>query len=173
MPNDFDSRVAGLSDKKRQLLELMRRAPKAAQADLPLAARDPAAQRIPLTVAQEQLWFLAELAPDQPTYNIVAASRLTGELDRPALRRAVDDLVARHEALRTVFGTHDGVPYQMVRPARPATLVVDDLAAVPRAERVAAGVRLLQEQEVHRPFDLRRGPLFRARLVRLDATDHL
>jgi amino acid adenylation domain-containing protein len=142
----------------------------AARTEAVTAAPRSADARSPLSVAQEQLWFLNELAPGHPTYNVGQASRLTGPLDRAALGRALDRVVARHEALRTTFGSADGEPFQIVHPPAPARLVYDDVTG-PDAER--RGLLLLHEQEVHRPFDLRQGPLFRARLVRLDPQTHL
>ena len=98
--------------------------------------------------------------------------RLRGELDRAALRRALDRIVARHEALRTIFPRGDGEPVQRIAPAgeRRFPLAEHDLAALPR--RGASCARLAAE-EARAPFDLARGPLIRGRLVRLARDDHV
>ncbi|RIV41496.1 non-ribosomal peptide synthetase [Micromonospora radicis] len=166
----FDGRVAQLDERRRLLLERLRRQRRAQPATI--TARPAGAERIPLSRAQEQLWFLAQLAPAEPTYNLVQASWLTGELDTGALRRALDEVVRRHEALRTVLETVDGTAYQRVRPPAPAELAVDDVSDLPAGRRRPAALALLQDREVHRPFDLAAGPLFRARLVRLGPTEH-
>lgn len=114
---------------------------------------------LPLSFAQERLWFLHEWEPGDPTYNIPAVVRLTGELDTEALRRAFDALVARHESLRTSFPTVDGRPLQHVAAAETvpmAELAVDTPAAL---EAIIA-------DEVDRRFDLAAGPLLHVTLVR-------
>ncbi|MEG3633525.1 non-ribosomal peptide synthetase [Micromonospora palythoicola] len=166
----FDGRVARLDERRRLLLERMRQQRR--QPPATIGARPAGDERVPLSRAQEQLWFLAQLAPAEPTYNLVQASYLTGEVDTAALRRALDGVVARHEALRTVVESVDGVAYQRVLPPGPASLVVDDVSRLPEEQRRPAALTLLQQQEVHRPFDLATGPLFRARLVRLGPTEH-
>src|SRR5690349_21114279 len=79
--------------------------------ELPPIVRRPAAERHPLSAIQEQLWFLDQIAPGQPTYNIVTAARLHGPLDTGALQQALDGLLARHESLRTVFAAKNGRPH--------------------------------------------------------------
>ncbi|MBX7266828.1 amino acid adenylation domain-containing protein [Micromonospora sp. Llam7] len=166
----FDGRVAQLDERRRLLLQRLREQRR--QQPATIGARPAGDERVPLSRAQEQLWFLAQLAPAEPTYNLVQASYLAGELDSGALRRALDEVVRRHEALRTVVETADGEAYQRVLPPGPVTLATGDVSHLPPGERRAATLALLQEKEVHRPFDLAAGPLFRARLVRLGPTEH-
>ncbi len=124
----------------------------------------------PPSFGQEQLWLLDHFAPGLPTYNIPHALRLHGPLDAAALRRALDALVARHEALRTrLVRGDDGRPRQVVDQVAPAAVTEVDLSASPRAE---AELRALCAEEAARPFALDVGPLFRTHLVRLSAGEH-
>ena len=141
-------------------------------ADPPVVSRPVDLARVPLSFQQEQLWFLEELAPGEATYNTVLALRLAGDLDVAVLRRALDTVQARHEVLRTTFVTDGEVPCQVVGPPSPVPLRRDDVGGLPVGEREGAAARLADE-EAAQPFDLRHGPLLRARLVRLADTDHL
>uniref|UniRef100_A8M7B5 Amino acid adenylation domain n=1 Tax=Salinispora arenicola (strain CNS-205) TaxID=391037 RepID=A8M7B5_SALAI len=173
MPDDsFEGRVAQLSERRRLLLERLRQQRQGPGRPAAIRPRPSGVDRVPLSQAQEQLWFLAQLAPDEPTYNLVQASYLVGPLDLVALRRALDEVVRRHEALRTVIESTDDTAYQVVCSPGPAALEIDDVSVLPASERRHAALLLLQDHEVHRPFDLASGPLFRARLVRLGPTEH-
>ncbi|GAA2545417.1 MULTISPECIES: non-ribosomal peptide synthase/polyketide synthase [Streptomyces] len=119
---------------------------------------------LPLSFAQQRLWFLDRLRPGDPRYNSAVALRLTGALDHTALSAALEHVVARHEALRTTFQETDGTPAQTVRPAGPLPLPVRDLTAAPREAETDLDAALLAEYE--RPFDLEAGPLLRALLLR-------
>ncbi|HBL30620.1 MAG TPA: non-ribosomal peptide synthetase, partial [Acidobacteria bacterium] len=122
---------------------------------------------LPLSFAQQRLWFIDQLEPGSALYNIPVALRLAGPLDVAVLARALGAVVARHEALRTVFAVRDGEPVQVILPAAPVPLPVVDLAGLPGT----AG-RLLRD-EANRPFDLRTGPLLRAGLLRLAGEEHV
>ncbi|HEX3131499.1 MAG TPA: amino acid adenylation domain-containing protein, partial [Thermoanaerobaculia bacterium] len=128
----------------------------------------------PASYAQRRLWFLDQLAPGGAVYNLPFAWRLRGLLDPLALEAALAGLVARHEPLRTTFAVEDGEPVQVVSPPGPGSfpfLPVADLAALP-ADRREGEARRLGRMEAERPFDLERGPLFRAALLRLGDGDH-
>ncbi|MFD0306394.1 amino acid adenylation domain-containing protein [Streptomyces sp. NPDC127119] len=130
----------------------------------------PRTENVPLSFAQQRLWFLDQLTPGRPTYNIPSAVRLRGRLDAAALRGALSALVARHEVLRTVFPTTGGRPRQEVRAPAPVDLPVTDLSTA------ADPVRAAQEAvtaDGARPFSLRSGPLMRASLYRLGPDDHV
>jgi amino acid adenylation domain-containing protein/non-ribosomal peptide synthase protein (TIGR01720 family) len=127
---------------------------------------------LPLSFAQERLWFLDRLQPGSTSYNVLTALRLTGALDRAALERALGDVVRRHEALRTVFPERDGVPVQEIVPFTGFALAVEDLSGVAGAEREAA-VRERVAREMAQPYDLAAGPLFRPVLLRVDEQEHV
>jgi amino acid adenylation domain-containing protein len=124
---------------------------------------------LPLSFAQQRLWFLDRLAPDNPFYNMFTVVRLSGALDRAALQQAFQEIVRRHEALRTTFRLAGGRPVQVIDPAPSFEAPLVDLTGLP-----AAGPELarLADEESQRPFDLSRGPLLRASLVRLGAAEH-
>ena len=126
---------------------------------------------LPLSFAQRRLWLLDQLHPGGSSYNVPRVYALTGALDAAALGRALDDLVARHEVLRTSYAEADGEPAQIVGPATAIDLAPIDLGALPAHARLAEA-RRLADDEAARPFDLARGPVFRARLVRLDREHH-
>ncbi|MGW3207636.1 amino acid adenylation domain-containing protein [Streptomyces sp. NPDC001135] len=126
---------------------------------------------LPLAPTQHRLWFLHAYAPG-PQYTTGCALRLTGDLDPGALDEALTRLVARQEALRTTFETADGRALQVVHPPFPMAAEHTDLAALPEPGREQEVQRLLRE-EAGRLFDLERGPLLRARLVRLSDTEHV
>ncbi|MEU1731173.1 amino acid adenylation domain-containing protein [Streptosporangium sp. NPDC020145] len=152
-----------LSDAKRALLaqRLRRR-----EESRTITARDPSVTP-PLSHAQERLWFLEQYRPGTTTYTVPVAVRLRGELDEEALRRALDEIVVRHEALRMRFlTTEDGTPELVVDGPRPAELRVTEAADLD------AAVELLDD-EVATPFDLETGPLLRTLLVRLAPDDHV
>ncbi|MFP2934628.1 condensation domain-containing protein, partial [Pyxidicoccus sp. 3LG] len=128
---------------------------------------------LPLSFAQQRLWFIDQLEPGSALYNIPSALRLVGALDRTSLERAFTELVRRHEALRTTFTTVQGQPVQVIS-ASSATFPIAtvDLTEQPAGSREAEA-RRLAEAEAQRPFDLTRGPLLRATLVRLAPEDHV
>ncbi|GII66112.1 hypothetical protein Skr01_61970 [Sphaerisporangium krabiense] len=132
---------------------------------IPRAPRDEA---LALAPAQERLWFFEKLRPGTPAYNEPLAFRLGGRLDAGALRDALGDVVARHEALRTVFPSVGGRPRQVVKDELAVPWSVTDVAGLSWPEVVARA-----EEETRAPLDLATGPLIRARLLRLSATDHL
>ena len=145
-----------------------------AGADLPpLQARGAAGPDVaPLSFAQQRLWFLDQLDPGFAAYNLGSAVVLRGALDPAALAASLAEIVRRHGTLRTVFSRNGAEPVQEVRPAGGFVLPLADLSALdPPLARAEA--RRLAEAEARRPFDLARGPLFRALLVRCRADEHL
>ncbi|HLL45115.1 MAG TPA: amino acid adenylation domain-containing protein, partial [Longimicrobiaceae bacterium] len=143
-----------------------------AGAGLPAIARVARQDALPLSFAQERLWFVEQLRPGGSTYAMASRVRLGGALDAEALRRALEEIVRRHEALRTVFVAVEGRPEQVVLPAERLELEPEDLSALPEAERVAELDRRVRQTALA-PFDLERGPLFRVRLLRLAPDEHL
>ncbi|WP_149561652.1 non-ribosomal peptide synthetase [Streptomyces cacaoi] len=126
----------------------------------------------PLSFAQQRLWFLDAFAPGGTDYVSPTGLRMRGPLDPDALRHALGDLVSRHAALRTVFEEERGRPAQTVREPAGVPLPLTDLSALTGSRRDEALHELLAEQ-TGTPFDLRRGPLLRAALVRLAEDDHV
>jgi amino acid adenylation domain-containing protein len=127
---------------------------------------------LPLSFAQQRLWFIDQLEPGSPLYNIPVALRVEGPLDPRVLERSLSEIVGRHETLRTTFAVFDGAPVQVIHPRSPFVLPVVDLSGLPAGRR-AALARRLAEEEAGRPFDLSRGPLLRALLVRLAEGDNV
>jgi amino acid adenylation domain-containing protein len=125
---------------------------------------------LPLSFAQERLWFLARLQPAGAAYNIPLVLRAEGRVEPARLAALLTRVVERHEALRTVFAAGSAGPVQRVQPAAAVAVPAVDLAALPAARRGAEAGRLLAA-EAARPFDLGRGPLLRALLVELSAAD--
>jgi acyl carrier protein len=132
----------------------------------------PRAGALSLSFAQQRLWFLDRLAPGSPFYNIPAALRFAGPLDAAVLARALSEVRRRHESLRTVFAEVDEKPVQVILAPEPLPLPVTDLSALP-LERREQEARRLASEEALAPFDLARGPLLRARLLRLADDEHL
>jgi amino acid adenylation domain-containing protein len=126
----------------------------------------------PASYSQQRLWFLDQLQPGSGAYNVPTAARLQGPLDAGVLERALNEVVARHESLRTTFQAEAGVPVQVVTPALTIPLPVEDLAALAADAREARLGKILSEA-ASVPFDLEAGPLVRARLVRLAPDDHV
>ena len=120
----------------------------------------------PLSFAQERLWFLAQLEPRNPFYNVASFIPLSFAVDVEALHRSLNEIVRRHEVLRTTFTTIDGEPKQSVQEARSLALPLADLERLPKSGREVELQRLATE-EARRPFDLTRDLPVRATLVRL------
>ncbi|SDM57636.1 non-ribosomal peptide synthetase [Allokutzneria albata] len=163
MDNSLEARIAAVPEHLRDALR-KRLAGESAPAEADTIPRVSREGPLPLSFAQQRLWFLNELEPGTTEYNSALAMRLYGELDLPALTGSLQRLVDRHEALRTTFDSVDGAAVQIVHP--PYRL---DVSVVDSDE---AGLRQVLD-DFNQPFDLRVGPLFRAMVVRLGAEDHL
>ncbi|WP_164003015.1 non-ribosomal peptide synthetase, partial [Pyxidicoccus caerfyrddinensis] len=127
---------------------------------------------LPLSFAQQRLWFLDQFIPDSALYNMPAPLRLEGSLDTAALERSLSELVRRHEVLRTSFPEEAGQPLQVIAPPAPLPLERVDLSALPTDAREAEARRLI-EAECRKPFSLAQGPLLRALLLKLTDTEHV
>lgn len=125
-----------------------------------------------LSFAQERLWFLDQLNPNSAVYNVPLAVRLSGPIETQALERSVNEIVRRHDALRTTFTTLDGQPVPASSSELRVGLRVVDLSSLPASEREARGQELLHV-EASAPFDLTQGPLIRTTLVRLNEEQHI
>ena len=129
-------------------------------------------KHLPLSFAQQRLWFLDRYEPNSSVYNMPRALRLSGSLNVAALEQSINELVNRHEALRTTFSMLEGNPVQIPAPSLSLALQVMDLSDLTESERQDEAERVA-EDEAHRPFDLVRGPLLRVKLLRLEEQDHI
>src|SRR5437868_1292513 len=127
---------------------------------------------LPLSFAQQRLWFLDQLQPDNPFYNISRGLRLRGALDVNALEQALNEIVRRHEVLRTTFATVDDHPVQVIAPSLRVDLPVTDLSSLSESQREAEVWRLVR-QDTQQPINLAHGPIMRVALLRLSADDHV
>ncbi|HUD37197.1 MAG TPA: amino acid adenylation domain-containing protein [Streptosporangiaceae bacterium] len=161
-----------LARARRALLELRARRADITRSAITAVPRD---RPLPLSFAQQRLWFLDQWVAGRPVYNSALALRISGPLDGQALRVALTAVVARHESLRTRYETERGVPYQVIDPAPPdVPLPVLDL----RGSGLPAGERQQRAREVvtefaRSPFDLRKGPVLRATVVRIDDAEYM
>jgi acyl carrier protein len=154
--------IAGLSERIRVTT------PDSTRVPVTPRSRDGAAL---LSFAQERLWFLDQLEPGTTAYNTSSAIRLMGPLDVAALERSLNEVVSRHEILRTIFVNHNGRPQQSILPTLSINIPVTDASECTDApERI---VRVQLAEETKQPFDLSRGPMLRARLLRLASNDHV
>ncbi|MEG4277142.1 amino acid adenylation domain-containing protein [Microcoleus sp. MON1_C1] len=127
---------------------------------------------LPLSFAQQRLWFLDQLQPGNPAYNIPAAVRLKGALNVAVLEQTFQEIIKRHEALRTTFKSVEGRPAQVLISSFNFTLPIVNLRELSQAEREAEAMRLAAE-EARQPFDLTKWPLLRVTLLHLDETEYL
>jgi SAM-dependent methyltransferase/acyl carrier protein len=128
--------------------------------------------RLPLSFAQQRLWFLHQLEPDSPAYNVPAAVRLSGQLNVSALERSFNEIIRRHETLRTTFAADHADAVQVIAPVQKLTLPVVHLTHLPEAERELEASRIAAE-EARLPFDLTKGSVLRVKLLRLGETEHI
>src|SRR5215467_10189122 len=150
---DITRRIAELSEDKRALFELLK-------------DKDSESAVFPLSYAQSRLWLIDQLEPGSPAYNIHLAIRLTGDLETAALEKGLNELIRRHESLRTTFSEEDSQPVQVIAPTSSLKLETEDLRPLSSNEREVQVQQLILES-ARRPFNLRVGPLIRARLLRL------
>jgi amino acid adenylation domain-containing protein/non-ribosomal peptide synthase protein (TIGR01720 family) len=130
---------------------------------IPLAPRN---QNLPLSFAQQRLWFLAQLEGESGAYNQLHPLQITGSLQINILEQSLKEIVRRHEVLRTVFREVDGSPVQIVLPAMSVNILIVNLQAVPAEEHLAE-VQRHAIQQAQQPFDLANGPLLRVTLLQL------
>jgi amino acid adenylation domain-containing protein len=129
-------------------------------------------QSLPLSFAQQRLWVLDQIEPNNPLYNIPRALRLSGELNVEALESALNGIVARHEVLRTNYGAEKGKPFQVIAEPSYRPLEVVDLSVLPAADREKAAHQLVEEEGAT-PFDLTNDRIIRYKLFRLAGDDHI
>jgi amino acid adenylation domain-containing protein len=134
--------------------------------------RQPRPANLPLSFAQQRLWFLDQWEPESAAYLLPYAWRLIGSLDIEALTASLEQLMARHETLRTSFSVVEGQPVQVIAPAGPVAVPLVDLSALAGSAQAAECHRRIQA-EAEQPFDLRAGSLLRTQLLRLGPEEHV
>src|ERR1051325_2446491 len=161
-----------LSGKKRAILEALLREQGIGEAKSERIPRRTESGPAALSFAQQRLWFLDQLEPESPLYNIHAAVNLSGPLNVPVLQRSMGEILRRHEILRTTFTVIDDRPVQAINKNVVFKLPVNDLQELDETQRHAR-VSAWAEEEARRLFDLTKGPLLRANLLRLRETEHV
>jgi surfactin family lipopeptide synthetase A len=173
--NDLTKRLAALSPEKRELvLKKLREQQQLIPKDKPAPSIVPVSREepIPLSSAQEQLWFLSQLEGGNAAYNMSAALRFSGHLRPEALEHSLNAIIARHEILRTTFVVENGRPVQKIAPTLKLMLPVTEIQAAPESTQTAEIDKLALE-DAQQPFDLANGPLLRAMLLRAGPTEHV
>jgi amino acid adenylation domain-containing protein len=163
---------AEIQERKAELISFLRAANRTTSQTPTSLLPIPRDTTLPLSYAQQRLWFLDKLVPNNAFYNTPAALRLVGSLNLAALERTFNEIVRRHEALRTTFVTVDGQPVQVIAPTLSLSLPVVDLQHFLEAEREKEVQRLTSEA-AQRPFDLSKSPLLRVTLLRLDESEYV
>jgi len=172
--NDIKKRLANLSPKQReQVLEKLRQQqllPTAKESQvIPRISRE---QTLPLSFAQQRLWFIEKMALSSNAYNQLLTLRLVGQLDHVALEKSLNQIIARHETLRTTFSEIDGTPVQIIKPSFQIQLPIIDLSGLTPSEQNTKLQQLLQ-QENELSFNLEVDPPIRAQLFQLGTTEYL
>ncbi|MCX4881509.1 amino acid adenylation domain-containing protein [Streptomyces sp. NBC_00847] len=169
---DLQTRIAALSPKQRALFESRLRTAAGPIPDPAIPCRPDDGGPVPLSFAQHRLWFLDQLEPGRPVYNVSASLRLRRPVTTETVRIALRELTRRHEVLRTAFPATGGEPWQRIADSQSPPLNETDLRGLPDSTRAAAALRLCG-QDKQRPFDLSSGPLLRCLLLRLGDDDAL
>ncbi|MBX8484721.1 non-ribosomal peptide synthetase [Pseudomonas cichorii] len=163
---EIDLRTLFAQSSLQELADYVAKADHSRSQAIPLADRQ---QPLPVSLAQQRLWFLDQLDHSAgAAYHIPALLRLNGELNRNALQQALDRIVERHESLRTTFERHGSQVLQRI--AAPDSITISETTVSQALDNEA--LQHMAAQEVSKPFDLAKGPLFRAHLVRLSDSEH-
>jgi amino acid adenylation domain-containing protein/non-ribosomal peptide synthase protein (TIGR01720 family) len=168
---DLARRIAGLSPEKRSALGKLFKGEGVNARVLPIPRADRSGT-LPLSFAQRRLWFLHQLDPGSLAYVVPSAFRLSGKLSLQALQQSLDELVGRHEVLRTTYELRDGEPAQVIAENVRVPLPVIDISGGEESARLSE-MRRLAAEEAARPFDLAAGPVLRASVLRLAEEDHV
>jgi len=172
VPASLESRLRDLSPEKRALFELLMTDDEAAKAKV--RSVEPRHDRgfAPLSFAQERLWFLERLIPGTALFTLTSTWRVPETLDVATFERSVNEVVRRHESLRTTFAVRDGEPVQVIAPDRFVPVYFSDLSHLDPTAREAEATAIANQESL-RCFELEHGPLLRATVVRLASDDHL
>ncbi|MCC5658374.1 amino acid adenylation domain-containing protein [Nostoc sp. XA010] len=169
---DLTKRIAALSPEKRELL--MQRLNQQTEKVVPtiITAQTRESNSFPLSFAQERLWFIEQLQPGNVFYNITNAVRLQGKLNIAALEQSINEIIRRHEALRTTLTAVEGKPIQVIASSLSLKLSIVDLCEVPSATQEQELQKIIIEESIT-SFDLLRGPLLRVKLLQLNQTEYV
>ena len=140
--------------------------------EVPAMKRREREAELELSYAQQRLWFINELEPESAAYNIAYAVRMQGEVNEAALEQCMNEIVRRHEVLRTRFVSRAGKAHQLIDEPRWMRLPMWDLSGLSQSQRELQARQIVAQQR-HRPFDLERGPVWRAELVRMGSLEHI
>ncbi len=171
MSKEIERKISALSDEQRRILarRLAKAKPAVSGVIRPLPRHE---NRFPLSFAQQRLWFLDQIISDNKAFILKNACKFQGVLDQAALQRSLDEIVRRHEILRTTFISEPDGPLQVIAPPSQVELPFHDLTNLEEEKKEAELTRIL-EKEGLRPFNLADGPLFRVNLIRLDPAEHV
>ncbi|WP_163777850.1 non-ribosomal peptide synthetase [Myxococcus vastator] len=161
-----------MKSRKEELVSFLQQVGQSLQSAADLIPAGPRDGELPLSSGQQRMWFLEQFQGPSGAYNMPAALRLEGALDVAALQRSLDEIVRRHEVLRTRYGQHQGQPFQRVLPPASVTMPQVDLQHLP-ADARQAEVRRRATEEAGRPFDLSKDLPLRMSLLRLDPREHV
>ena len=167
--SDIAKQYAGLPPEKRALFKKLLLS-RGINPDTLILPEDRSVNAFPLSFAQQRMWFLHQLDPDSPYYNIPSLYRMSGALDLARLQNCLGEIIRRHETLRTVFREENGEPAQVVLAEIPLPFQLVDLRGLPPEQREETVLRQAQAEAL-RPFDLARGPLVRVILWQLAGDD--
>ncbi|HEY9862090.1 MAG TPA: condensation domain-containing protein, partial [Candidatus Obscuribacterales bacterium] len=170
--NDLAKRIAALSPEQRELFEQRLKQREQASQGLTIPRRQ-SGNSLPLSFDQERIWFFEQLEPNSCLYNMPFAVRLEGSLNAIALQQSFGAIIQRHESLRTTFTTQNGQPIQVVHPTLDCQLEMREIRIQTPDQSQESAIASLLLQASQRPFDLARGPLLRAVLLRINATQHI
>lgn len=157
---------AEIAERKEEILKFLHQGQHGSHSHLEVIQPVARKRNLPLSFAQQRLWFLDQLEENSANYNLPAAIRLKGQIQVAALNQAIQKIVVRHEVLRTTFSTVNGTPVQTIASRSNITLIEVDLLSVPKAEQ-ATEVERLATEEANRSFNLETGPLLRIALLQL------
>jgi len=161
-----------LAERKEEILAFLRNNSVDVVADKQAIRLIPRQGNLPLSFAQQRLWFLTQLEPDSPFYNIPAAVRLQGQLNVKALQQSFNEIVSRHEALRTNFQTREGQAVAVISKEKPITLSIFDISNLPENKQQAE-IKQQAAQAAQQPFDIGSDHLLRVKLLRLGEQEHI
>ncbi|GJD16860.1 hypothetical protein RIVM261_018160 [Rivularia sp. IAM M-261] len=161
-----------LAERKEDILAFIRNNNVASLADKQPICPVKRQENLPLSFAQQRLWFLAQLEPDSPFHSIPAAVRLQGKLNIEALQQSFNCIIRRHEALRTNFHTKEGQAVAVISQEKPLTLSIFDISNLP-ANQQQVEIKQQAAQEAQQPFDISSDLLLRVKLLRLGEQEHI